>query len=77
MTIKTAEQVLADHHAAIDGEPEKAERVCEWRRWALPNGGFIYESDCGETHQFVSSGPKENGARWWCFYCGGKLVVVK
>ena len=60
----TVERIEREREAAT------AKRVppCEW---AEDDDG-VWQTDCGEAHQFTDGGPVENSQRF-CGYCGGKL----
>ena len=48
--------------------------ICEWQEPDVMSEG-IWETDCGNAHEFFVDGPVENGYKF-CPYCGRRIVVV-
>jgi len=36
----------------------------------------IWETDCGNAHEFFADGPEQNGYKF-CPYCGRRIVVIE
>lgn len=51
---------------------EPPENVCRWRPTTVEEWEDVWETDCGQRHQFFVDGPKENNCRFCC-YCGKPL----
>jgi len=49
--------------------------ICEWQEPDIMSDG-VWETCCGNAHQFFVDGPAEN-KYWFCPYCGKRIAVMK
>lgn len=42
-------------------------------KWAYDDSTESWDTGCGNKHQFMADGPKENEHKF-CPYCGGELI---
>lgn len=54
---------------------ERVEQTCKWTRWD-DHEDNIYDTECGQTHEFVFDGPTEN-MHVYCPYCGREIEEVR
>ena len=47
---------------------------CLWVPFDTFDGDEAWSTDCGNDHQFMNDGPKENNYRY-CPYCGHQIVL--
>jgi len=63
---------VIDRLIVLDGAPVPAQPAAESAcAWSENDGGF-YETECGNSFQFIDGGAADNNATY-CQYCGKKI----
>lgn len=53
--------------------PIMEKQDCVWTRSEYPDGGIVWQTECGQIHEFMNDGPIENSHNF-CPYCGRFLI---